>query len=52
MTEDQIEVAVERRIDRLDDMLMRGEIDQKKYDREIIIVDKWASQQYKNLDRS
>jgi len=50
MTEDQIEAAVERRVDRLDTLLMKGEIDQKQYDREIIAVDRWASQHYKNLD--
>lgn len=51
MTEDQIEVAVERRFDRLDGMLMRGEITQAQYDREAKDISRWARKQYKNVSR-
>ena len=47
MTEDEIERAAERAIDRLDRQLMRGELTQEQYDREIGIVDSWTIQQYK-----
>jgi hypothetical protein len=45
MTEDQIERRVERAMDRLDARLMDGRLSQAEYDREVIILDKWASQQ-------
>jgi hypothetical protein len=47
LTEDEIEIRVERAIDRLDKMLMRGELTQEEYDREVWIVDSWSIQQYK-----
>ena len=47
LTEDQIERRVEATIDRLDRQLMRHEITQEEYDREVSIVDSWAIQQYK-----
>lgn len=46
LTETQIELIVERQIDKLDKQLMQGKITQEEYDREVLIVDKWASQQY------
>ena len=49
MTESQIELHVERAIDRLDRQLMRNEISQTDYDREVSIVDTWSIQQYKHL---
>ena len=47
LTEDQIERRAEAAIDRLDRQLMRHEITQEEYDREVSIVDSWAIQQYK-----
>jgi uncharacterized membrane protein len=47
MTENEIERAAERAIDRLDRQLMRGELTQEQYNREIGIVDSWTIQQYK-----
>jgi hypothetical protein len=49
MTESQIETQVEKAIDRLDRQLMRNEITQTDYDREVSIVDKWATQQLDHL---
>jgi hypothetical protein len=46
MTEDQIERQVERAMDRLDARLMRGELSQAEYDREVSTLDKWAQQQH------
>lgn len=46
MTEDQIERRVERWINVLDRAFMRGDIDQKTYDREIFEIDQWAKQQW------
>jgi hypothetical protein len=47
MTEDKIERRVERAMDRLDARLMSGRLSQAEYDREVVILDKWASQQYR-----
>jgi len=44
--ETEIEIAVERAIDRLDRAFMAGKLTQSEYDREVGIVDKWAAQQY------
>ena len=46
LTEEQIEAIVEREIDKLDNMLMSGKLTQSEYDHEVMIVDKWASQEY------
>ena len=46
MTENQIEIAVERAIDKLDARFMQSKISQADYDYEVLIVDKWAEQQY------
>lgn len=51
MTEDQIELKVEREMDKLDRKLMDGRITQEEYDREIYLLDKWAEQQYRTQIR-
>ena len=45
MTEDQIERRVELAIDRLDRHLLSNQITQEQYDRDIVALDKWASQE-------
>ncbi len=50
MTEDQIERKVERAMDRLDARFMSGRLSQAEYDREVVILDKWASQQARYID--
>jgi hypothetical protein len=47
LTEDQIERRVERAMDALDARLMAGSLTQAEYDHEVMILDKWASQQYR-----
>ena len=47
LTERQIEDRAERHMDKLDRKLMRGEITQSEYEREVFILDKWTAQQYK-----
>ena len=47
LTESEIELRVERQMDKLDKKFMRGEITQREYDREVFILDKWTAQQYK-----
>jgi len=49
LTETQIEKRVESAIDRLDLLLMHNQLIQEEYDREIVSIDKWASQQYDHL---
>lgn len=46
LTEEQIERMVERQIDRLDRHLLSNQITQEQYDRDIVALDKWSSQQY------
>ncbi len=46
LTESQIEHKVEVAIDRLDRHLLSNQITQAQYDRDIVAIDKWASQQY------
>lgn len=48
LSESEIEIRVERKIDKLDRQLMAHKITQEEYDHEIVIVDKWASQQYEH----
>jgi len=48
MTETQIEIIVERAIDKLDARLMQSKITQAEYDHEVMIVDKWAEEQYQH----
>jgi hypothetical protein len=49
LTENQIESIVERQINKLDAQLMSGKLTQSEYDHEVMIVDKWASQQHEHL---
>lgn len=48
MTESQIEIIVEKATDKLDRQLMAHKISQTQYDREIVILDRWAQQQISN----
>lgn len=50
MTEAEIEYRVEKTMDRLDHNLMTNSITQEEYDREVVRLDRWASQQYRHLD--
>ena len=52
MNETQIEIEVERRFDRLDAALMRGNIDQDAYDVEVEKIDLWAEAQYRLASES
>lgn len=49
MTEAEIEYRVERVMDDLDANLMMNSITQEEYDREVVRLDQWASQQYRYL---
>lgn len=49
MTEEQIEIAVERRIDRLDSRYMRGEMETAEYEREVRAADAWAQARYREV---
>lgn len=49
LTEAQIEHRVECAIDRLDRHLLSNQITQEQYDRDIVSIDKWASQQYEHF---
>ena len=52
MTEAQIERKAESYMDRLDRQLMRNEITQTVYDREVKALDKWAKGQYAKRRKS
>lgn len=52
LTESEIELRVERQMDKLDRKFMRGEITQSEYEREVFILDKWASHQYKAQEQA
>ena len=47
LTEDQIEVAVSRKIDRLDAAFMSGKFDQSEYDRRMQEIYDWADVEYR-----
>jgi hypothetical protein len=47
MTEDQIERKVQRMMDRLDFLLLTGQLDQDRYDDAVCDLDKWAEEQYR-----
>ena len=49
MDEFTIECKVEKLTDRLDKRFMSGAIEQAEYDQEMIVIDKWAQQQYDAL---
>jgi hypothetical protein len=46
MTEDQIERAVERKVDALDAIFMAGTITQTEYDSRMRDISDWADRQY------
>jgi hypothetical protein len=48
LSEEQIESLVEKRMNKLDKKLMQGHIHQSEYDHEVMILDKWAEQQYQH----
>lgn len=51
MTPEQIELRVEREMDRLDHKLMSGKISQDEYDYAVYKLDLWADQQYAHTDK-
>ena len=50
-TEEQIERKVEVAMNRLDDALMSGRIDQAAYDHRVAKLDRWADQEYSLIRR-
>jgi hypothetical protein len=48
LSEEQIERKVSAQIDRLDRHLLSNQITQEQYDRDIMLLDKWATQQYEH----
>jgi hypothetical protein len=52
LTESQIERKAESYMDRLDRMLMRGDITQLQYERESKALNKWVKEQYVNRKRN
>ena len=51
MTETQIELAVERKMDSLDRQFMAGSLSEDKYNREIAKLDKWAKREYRKAQK-
>jgi hypothetical protein len=49
MTEYQIELTVEKRIDALDARYMAGELTERAYKTAIAAVDEWANAQYRTM---
>jgi hypothetical protein len=49
LTEDQIEQHVERAMNRLDRQFLAGTLSQQEYDREVLILDRWAYQQVQHI---
>jgi len=52
LTEAQIERMAESYMDRLDRQLMRGDITQPQYDREVKALNKWAKEKYSKRKRN
>lgn len=52
MTERQIEIAVEKKTDRLDRQYMSGEITTDEYHEGIKAIDAWAEQQTERKDNA
>lgn len=50
MTEDQIERAVERRMDVLDRHLMSGELSSERYTLAVCELDEWAAEQLRRRE--
>lgn len=48
LTEFEIEMRVQWAIDRLDRDFLLNKITQEQYDRDIVSIDKWSSQQYEH----
>ena len=48
-TEEEVELAVERKTDRLDARFLRGEIDAEEYNRLHGQLSEWALDQYRRL---
>jgi hypothetical protein len=49
MSEDQIERAVERKVDQLDQRYQTGQIDERQYDAEMKKIDLWANSMYRKV---
>lgn len=47
MSEYEIELKIEKAMDRLDRMLMDGRISQDQYDHEVWLLDQWANRKLK-----
>jgi phosphopantetheine adenylyltransferase len=47
MTEQQIEVMAERKIDRLDALFLRGAITEQQYNAALKQIRQWADEQYR-----
>jgi hypothetical protein len=52
MTEQEIELAAERRMNMLDRNLIVGNINQDQYDQLVRDLDDWAKSEYQKLKRS
>jgi hypothetical protein len=48
MTEDHIERRVEQTMNSLDRRLVANALTQAEYDREVKVLDRWASQQFRS----
>ena len=46
LTEQDIELRVEKSMDKIDTMLLNGRISEATYDQEVRTLDLWAKQQY------
>lgn len=49
MTESQIELQVEMKMNSLDRQLMSGSLSEDQYDREVRKLDKWAEREYRKV---
>lgn len=47
MTEEEIERKVEKTIDKLDKRYLSGEITREQYESEMVLISRWAEEQYK-----
>jgi hypothetical protein len=50
MTEEDIEIRVERMVDRLDARFMAGEFEQEEYDAQYKQINEWAKARYKEME--
>jgi hypothetical protein len=51
LTENEIELRVERAMDKLDTLLMNNKLSQSDYDHQVSLLDKWAQAQYDVIPR-